>query len=164
MQLQINLTHYLLVCHLESRPTVASILRINAQISIPRRELRFSFVRSSGPGGQNVNKVASKAVLRWPAAASTSLPAEVRRRLFARYPRRINDRGELILSSQRYRDQARNIEDCLEKLRTLILSVAKNPTPRKKTRPTKAAREERLTQKRAVAEKKRRRGPPPTEE
>lgn len=126
--------------------------------------MRFSFVRSSGPGGQNVNKVASKAVLRWPVAGSPSLPEEVRSRFLARYGRRINDRGELVLASQRYRDQARNVEDCLEKLRVLILSVARAPRPRKKTRPTKAAREARLTQKRATAEKKRRRSPPRAEQ
>jgi ribosome-associated protein len=143
---------------------VNSALRINSQIAIPRNELRFSFVRSSGPGGQNVNKVASKAVLRWSVAASPSLPEEVRRRFLARHARRINDRGELVLSSQRYRDQGRNIEDCLEKLRSLILSVAKTPRPRKTTRPTKASREARLSQKRAAAEKKRRRSPPRAEQ
>lgn len=111
-----------------------------------------------------MNKVASKAVLRWPVAASRSLPEEVRSRFLTRHRRRINDRGELVLSSQRYRDQARNVEDCLEKLRTLIQSVAKAPRPRKKTRPTKASREVRLNQKRATAEKKRRRRPPREEQ
>jgi ribosome-associated protein len=142
---------------------VDSTFRINAQIAIPRRELRFSFVRSSGPGGQNVNKVASKAVLRWAVAASASISQEVRSRFLARYGRRINDRGELVLSSQRYRDQAKNVADCLEKLRTLLLSVAKAPRARKKTRPTKASREARLSEKRATGEKKRRRRPPPAE-
>jgi ribosome-associated protein len=141
-----------------------SALRINSQISIPRREIRFSFVRSSGPGGQNVNKVASKAVLRWPVAASRSLTDEVRSRLLARYGRRINDRGELVLSSQRYRDQAKNIDDCLAKLRNLILSAAKAPRPRKKTRPTKASREARLRHKRETTEKKRGRVPPRLEQ
>lgn len=143
---------------------MASTLRINAQIAIPRRELRFSFVRSSGPGGQNVNKVASKAVLRWAVASSPSLPEDVRSRLLARYSRRINDRGELVLSSQRYRDQAKNIADCLEKLQAMMLTVAKTPRPRKKTRPTKASREARLGQKRAVAAKKLRRRPPSAEQ
>ncbi|MEX0611061.1 MAG: alternative ribosome rescue aminoacyl-tRNA hydrolase ArfB [Pirellulales bacterium] len=143
---------------------MASTLRINAQIAIPRRELRFSFVRSSGPGGQNVNKVASKAVLRWAVASSSSLPEDVRSRLLARYSRRINDRGELVLSSQRYRDQAKNIADCLEKLQAMMLTVAKTPRPRKKTRPTKASREARLGQKRAVAAKKLRRRPPSAEQ
>jgi ribosome-associated protein len=140
--------------------TVPSTLRINAQIAIPRREMRFSFVRSSGPGGQNVNKVASKAVLRWSVANSPSISDDVRGRMLARFPRRINERGELILTSQRYRDQARNIDDCLEKFRELLLAAARTPRKRKKTRQPKAAREARLNQKRATAEKKRgRRGP-----
>ena len=140
---------------------MAAALRINARIEIPHRELRFSFVRSSGPGGQNVNKVASKAVLHWPVARSASISDEVRARLMARYPRRVNDRGELVLTSQRYRDQARNVDDCLVKLRELILSVATAPRARKRTRIPKGAREARMRQKRATAEKKRRRSEPP---
>ncbi len=140
--------------------TVSSTLRINSQIAIPRRELQFSFVRSSGPGGQNVNKVASKAVLRWSVAGTASIPEDVRGRLLAQFARRINDRGELVLSSQRFRDQAKNVDDCLEKLRGLVLSASKRPRPRKKTRPTKAAREARLREKRVTGEKKRRRRRP----
>jgi ribosome-associated protein len=138
---------------------VPPLLRINSQLAIPRRELHFSFVRSSGPGGQNVNKVASKAVLRWSAATSPSLTDEVRGRLLAQCGRRLNDRGELILASQRFRDQAKNVDDCLEKLRSLVASAAKRPKKRKKTRVPKAAKEARLTEKRAYAEKKRRRRP-----
>jgi ribosome-associated protein len=139
------------------------MLRINAQIAIPRSEIRFSFVRSSGPGGQNVNKVASKAVLRWSVATSPSLPDAVRNRFLAKYPRRVNDRGELVLASERFRDQAKNVGDCLDKLRALLLSVAKAPPKRKKTRPTKASREARLSQKRVTSEKKQRRLPPRAE-
>ena len=135
-------------------------LRINTRISIPRSELRFSFVRSSGPGGQNVNKVASKAVLRWDVGSSPSLPDDVRLRLSAANRRRINDRGELILTSQRYRDQAKNIEDCLDKLRQLIVAVASPPRRRKKTRVPKSAHESRLRHKRSIAEKKQRRRRP----
>jgi ribosome-associated protein len=144
--------------------TAPDELRVNAQIAIPRRELRFTFVRSSGPGGQNVNKVASKAVLRWALRESASIPDAVRGRLFARAARQINDRGELILTSQRYRDQSRNVADCLEKLRSLVLAASKTPRPRKKTRPTKASKEARLGTKRAIAEKKRRRGPPASDQ
>jgi ribosome-associated protein len=143
--------------------TVPEQLRINSQLAIPRRELQFTFVRSSGPGGQNVNKVASKAVLRWDIHNSSALPAAVRGRLLARAARQINDRGELVLTSQRYRDQGRNIDDCLEKLRALVLAAVPPPKRRKKTRPTRASKEERLGQKRAHAEKKRRRGPPPAD-
>jgi ribosome-associated protein len=139
-------------------------LHINSQIAIPRGELHFTFVRSSGPGGQNVNKVASKAVLRWSVAASQAIPEEVRGRLLIRNARRINDRGELIVSSQRYRDQLRNIDDCLAKLREIVATGAKTPRPRKKTRPTKASREARLEQKRATSARKRRRNPPTFED
>jgi ribosome-associated protein len=140
---------------------VSSTLRINAQIAIPRDELRFSFVRSSGPGGQNVNKVASKAVLRWSVGESSSVPQAARDRFMERYARRINDRGELVIASQRYRDQSKNIDDCLAKLRDLILSVASGPRPRLKTRIPKAAKERRLREKRTTADKKKGRRTPP---
>jgi ribosome-associated protein len=142
---------------------VTSPIRINAQIAIPRSELRFSFVRSSGPGGQNVNKVASKAVLRWAVARSGSIPDEIRARFLGKFRRRINDRGELVIASQRYRDQARNIEDCLNKLREMVLAAVSVPKPRKKSKVPKAAREARLQQKRIAAAKKQRRKLPPPE-
>jgi ribosome-associated protein len=144
--------------------TALPTVRVNAQIAIPRREIRFSFVRSSGPGGQNVNKVASKAVLRWPIATSGSLSDELRARLVARLGRRINDRGELVLVSQRYRDQAKNIADCLEKLRTLIADAAQVPKKRKKTRLPTSARESRLRQKRTTSARKQSRRRPNLEE
>lgn len=144
--------------------TAPGQLWINSQLAIPRREVRFTFVRSSGPGGQNVNKVASKAVLRWNARKSEALPENVRERLLAKAARQINDHGELVLTSQRYRDQGRNIEDCLEKLRRLVTAAAKAPRSRRKTRPTKASKESRLRQKRATAEKKRQRSAPSTDQ
>jgi ribosome-associated protein len=140
--------------------TVPQIVPINSRITIPRSELRFTFVRSSGPGGQNVNKVASKAVLRWSVRNSSAVSDEQRERIARRLLRRINDRGELILTSQRYRDQAKNIDDCLNKLQSLVASAVVPPRPRKKTRPSKAARETRLRDKRAAAEKKQRRRQP----
>ena len=138
-------------------------IRINAQIAIPRSELRFSFVRSSGPGGQNVNKVASKAVLRWGMARSGSLSDELRARLHAKLGRRINERGELIITSQRYRDQARNVDDCLIKLRAMVLAAVRRPKARKKSKLPKAAREARLRQKRITATKKQQRKTPPSD-
>lgn len=132
-------------------------LRINHRISISPGELRFSFVRSSGPGGQNVNKVNSKAQLRWSVTRSDSLPDDVRGRFLARFARRINERGELVLTSQRYRDQARNIGDCLAKLSEMLAAAAVPPKRRKKTRPPRSASESRLREKRATSEKKRRR-------
>lgn len=119
-------------------------LIVNRQIQIAEDELHWSFVRASGPGGQNVNKVASKAVLRWNVTASPSLPDDVRARLQARQRRRISTEGNLILSSQRYRDQGKNIEDCKEKLCALVRECAATPRPRKATKPTRGARERRL--------------------
>jgi ribosome-associated protein len=142
----------------------SSSLRVNYRIAIPRSEIRLSFVRSSGPGGQNVNKVNSKVDLRWNVRSSVAIDDGVRDRLIARYARRINQRGELVLASQRYRDQAKNIDDCLAKLRDLVLAVATPPRKRKKTSLPARARESRLREKRATAEKKRRRGPPPGDE
>ena len=139
--------------------TKPTTLRINNRLEIPRREFHFSFVRSSGPGGQNVNKVASKAVLRWSPGESSCLPSDVRDRLLSQCARRLNDRGELVLSSQRFRDQGKNIEDCLSKLRSLLLAAATAPKKRKKTRVPKSARENRLAEKRVTSEKKRHRGP-----
>lgn len=142
----------------------SSTLRITARIGIPRRELRISYVRSSGPGGQHVNKVSTKAMLRWSVAKSPSLPEDVRERFLRRYASRINERGVLILTSQRYRDRVRNEQDCMAKLQKLLSSVASPPRPRKKTRPPKSATEARLREKRAVTEKKRRRASPRDED
>lgn len=139
--------------------TESSDLHVNSAITIPRQEIRFSFVRSSGPGGQNVNKVASKAVLRWPASTSRSIPEQVRTRLVSLFRRRMNDRGEIILTSQRYRDQAKNIDDCLQKLRTLVVEAATVPKKRKRVRIPRKAIEERLRQKRATSARKAGRRP-----
>jgi len=117
---------------------------INDHMGIPDEELHWSFVRSSGPGGQNVNKVASKAVLRWDLDASPSIPADLKMRLRARLGRKLTQAGEVVLSSQRFRDQERNRQDCLNKLRELILSAARPPRIRKPTRPTRSSRAARL--------------------
>jgi len=134
--------------------TASSIVQVNSQIAIPRREIRFSFVRSSGPGGQNVNKVSSKAVLRWQVGTSPSIPDHLRARLIAQLGRRMNDRGELVLASQRYRDQSKNIEDCVKKLCELVSAAVKVRKRRKKTALPRRAREARLKQKRSTGERK----------
>lgn len=138
-------------------------LRINGRITIPASELRFSFVRSSGPGGQNVNKVNSKAQLRWSIVRSAAIPEELRTRLITRLAARITDKGEIVLSSQRYRDQAQNIGDCLTRLREMLAAAATPPRRRKKTKPPRSASESRLRDKRAKAEKKRGRARPADE-
>jgi ribosome-associated protein len=129
-----------------------------ARLRVPARELTIRFVRSSGAGGQNVNKVSTKAVLRWPVLASRSLPADVRARFVERFANRITVGGDLVLSSDRHRDQGRNVADCLGKLEAMIDAVATPPRPRRKTRPSRGAVERRLEDKHAHAAKKRRRG------
>lgn len=121
----------------------------------PRSEFYFTYTRSSGPGGQNVNKVNSKAVLHWNVALSPSLPEDVRARLLARYPNRITKEGELQITSDRFRDRGKNEADCLEKLREILASVKTPPKPRKKTKPTRASRRKRLESKRLHGEKKK---------
>ena len=140
--------------------TDSRIVYVNSQIAIPRREIEFSFVRSSGPGGQNVNKVASKAVLRWSVVSSEAIPEHFRVRVIAQLGRRMNDRGEVVLDSQRYRDQARNIDDCLEKLCAIITEAVKVRKKRKKTRPSRSSKEARLKEKRTVGERKKTRRRP----
>ena len=127
------------------------MLEINAHLRIPDDELEWSYVRSGGPGGQNVNKVASKAVLRWNLAASPSLPEDVKARLRARQANRITAEGDLVLTSQRYRDQERNRQDCLDKLREMIAEAAVRPKARRKTKPTRGSQEARLRAKKRRA-------------
>ncbi|MFH1919231.1 MAG: alternative ribosome rescue aminoacyl-tRNA hydrolase ArfB [Planctomycetota bacterium] len=130
------------------------MLVINPRLKIPLREFRFSFARSSGPGGQNVNKVSTKATLRWPVRKSRSLPEPVRERFLAKYGRRVTAEGDLLITSQRFRDAGRNVADCLEKLRRMIAEAASPPKARKPTKPTRASVRRRLDQKRKQARKK----------
>jgi ribosome-associated protein len=135
------------------------MLVITSHLQIPLREFEFTFSRSSGPGGQNVNKVNTKALLRWAVATSPSLPDAVRRRLLAQCGRRITIEGDLLVSSQRFRDAGRNTADCLEKLRAMIADAATPVRPRKPTRPTRASVRRRIDNKRRQAQKKLGRGP-----
>jgi len=136
------------------------MLEVNDRIRIPDAELHWTFVRSGGPGGQNVNKVASKAVLRWDLAGSPAVPEDIKIRFRTLQRRRITTEGELVLSSQRYRDQERNRQDCLEKLRELLLQAAARPRVRKPTRPSRGSKARRVEMKRRrSATKTRRRRP-----
>ncbi len=120
------------------------LLIVNEQIRIPEAEFQWTFVRSGGPGGQNVNKVASKAVLRWNIMASPSVPPSVKQRFRSQQHRRITAEGDLVLTCQRSRDQGRNVEECLEKLRGLLLIAATPPVPRRPTKPTRSSKLRRL--------------------
>jgi ribosome-associated protein len=133
------------------------MLFVPPNIRIADDELTFTFVRSSGPGGQNVNKVNSKAVLRWNVAASPGVPDAVRQRFIGRFGGRLTESGDLVLTSQRYRDQGRNEQDCIEKLQAMLAAVAHAPKRRRKTKPTRASVERRKEQKRETSHKKQRR-------
>jgi len=136
------------------------MLEVNNRIQIPDTELQMAYARSGGPGGQNVNKVNSKAILTWDITQSSALPADVKDRFLARYGRRISKEGQLQITSQRYRDQARNIEDCRAKLVELILSVATPPVKRKPSKPSKGARQRRLNDKHVRSDRKQSRQRP----
>ena len=109
---------------------------IGTDIRIPISEFEFSYARSSGPGGQNVNKVNSKALLRWNLLQSESLSEEMRNRLLLKLASRLSAEGDLVIVSDRYRDQPRNKEDCIDKFRECILAASQKPKPRKKTKPS----------------------------
>lgn len=130
------------------------MLVVNSRIRIPDAELEWSFTRSSGPGGQNVNKVSSKAVLRWRAAASSALPVDIRARFQQRFASRLTTEGDLLLSSQRYRDQGRNIEDVKQKLIAMLEGVSVAPKKRRPTKPSKGAVARRRESKQAISKKK----------
>jgi ribosome-associated protein len=139
-------------------------MEITATLHIPDDELHFSFARAGGPGGQNVNKVSSKALLHWDLAANTSLPTDLRERLRARQANRITSEGLLVIQGQRYRDQAKNVEDCRDRLRQMVLEVLHPPRPRKATRPTRGSKRRRLEDKRQQSARKAGRRKPSADE
>ena len=112
--------------------------------TISETELLFSFVRSSGAGGQNVNKVNSKAVLHWHVMYSKNLPLLVKNRFMEKWKNKISSQGYLVLTSDTFRDQEKNIQDILDKLDRMIDAVWLPPKVRKKTRPTRSSVEKRL--------------------
>lgn len=128
---------------------------VNERIQVPDDEFTWTFARAGGPGGQNVNKVASKAVLRWDVAVTTTLPEDVKIRLALQQKRFFTQEGEMLITSQRYRDQERNREDCLDKLRALILQALIVPKKRRPTRPSRGSKLARLQTKKLRSAVKR---------
>jgi ribosome-associated protein len=124
------------------------MIAITANIAIDERELQFDFVRASGPGGQNVNKVATAAQLRFDVRHSRNLSEEVRMRLINLAGKKMTAEGILVIEAKRFRSQDRNRQDAVDRLTALIRKAAKKPTRRLKTRPSKASRERKMEAKR----------------
>lgn len=131
------------------------MLIINSRVIIHEGELIETFVRSSGPGGQNVNKVASAVQLRFDVNHSSALPEEVKQRLKRLAGRRVTSEGEVIIEARRHRDQEKNRADARERLVALINRALEQPKPRKRTRPSRSSVQERLDQKRKHSERKK---------
>lgn len=123
------------------------MIEVTPDLSINENDLSFDFIRSSGPGGQNVNKVASGVQLRYRLAAASTLPEEVKQRLYRIARNRITEEGVLIIEAKRYRTQEQNREDALARLVALIYQATQKPKPRRKTRPSAASQAERIDEK-----------------
>lgn len=127
----------------------------NPSIKIDENELEFSFIRSTGPGGQNVNKVATAVQLRFSVLQSNSLSGDVKSRLIKLAGNKMTDEGVLVIEAKRYRTQESNREDALARFYALVQKALQEPKPRKKTKPTQASQEERLKAKKRRGEIKR---------
>ena len=134
----------------EEKPTESqsNVVSIGRGVEIPLSEINFTFSRSGGPGGQNVNKVNSKAIMRWSIANTQHVPAEVVSRFMEKFGSRVTIEGDLVLTSQRYRDQPSNVSDCLEKLQEMLGSVLERPIIRRATKPSKSSQIKRVDTKR----------------
>lgn len=133
------------------------MIDISPEIRLDESELEWHFVRGSGPGGQNVNKVATTAQLRWDAMGSRALPPAVKDRLARLAGQRMTKDGELVIEAGEHRSQARNRQVALDRLVALIRRAASPPRPRRPSRPSKSAKRRRLEKKRRHAAKKRQR-------
>ncbi len=122
--------------------------------------MHFTFARSAGPGGQNVNKLNTKAVLRWRPAETAALPPAVLERLLASVSNRLTRDGDLVIASDVYREQGRNVGDCLQRLKAIVSAAVRPPKKRRPTRRTRGSNERRLKEKRVNSAKKANRNGP----
>ena len=136
------------------------MIYINSAVSLQNNEVTFDFIRASGPGGQNVNKVSTAVQLRFSVKNSPSLNEAVKNRLLKIAGKRVSAEGILIIDARRHRSQSQNREDALNRLKELIIKSLSVPKPRRKTKPTLASKEKRLRDKKARSKIKQSRKPP----
>lgn len=143
---------------MQAHPEEENVIEVTSNLSIDESELQFDFVRASGPGGQNVNKVASAVQLRFDLRNSPSLTDPMRRRAAKLAGNRLTNDGEIIITASNSRSQKRNREKAVDLLVDLLREAARPPKIRRKTRPTAASKRRRLENKRRRGEAKKRRG------
>lgn len=141
-------------------PRLPAEIRVTRRVRVFPHEVALSYARSGGPGGQHVNKTSTKVLLRWNLETTAALTEEQRERVRAKLAHRLTEDGELLVTSEAYRDQSRNVDDAVAKFAAILRDALHVPRPRKATKPTKASKRRRLDAKRRRGDIKRRRRPP----
>ena len=139
------------------------MIYITNEISIDEKDIRFDYIRSSGPGGQNINKVSTAVQLRYDVKKSTALPEDVKVRLMVRAGKKVSEDGELVIEAKRYRTQSKNRDDALQRFIDLLQLACRKPKARKKTKPSKAASASRVSEKKKHGALKKTRANKPNE-
>lgn len=141
--------------HNASMARLPSVVEITRRVRIPSSEIELSYARSGGPGGQHVNKTSSKVILRWSVRESAALSDEDRALLEEKLASRLTESGELLLSSNTHREQGRNLDEVVARFGAIVREALRREKKRKKTRPSKRARQRRLDEKKRQSQRKR---------
>ena len=149
---------------MHSVPRLPPTIDVNDHLRIPAGEIELSYARSGGPGGQHVNKTSSKVLLRWNVRASEALRIQDRMRLLEKLAPRLTEDGDLLVTSERNREQSRNVDDAVERLVALLREALKPQRKRRKTKPTRASQRKRLDEKKRRGDIKSKRRPPSRED